>query len=572
MLGDNTEKIKNPLKKVIRRRTTKTVTFSAPTYVEASDVDYSSDEEEGDIALFAQDANQGESKSKAEEDETSAEPKTEKDLTRDVAGPDDVVRGSNDTIVKSSSDSSRTGDEIMETKPEGTRQSRNGTVRNTDSFFKDDSVETRKITITPNLLRDDSSVSTRTSNDSKDIRQRSSLDKSDKEPAPEKSKDEKKKRDKKEKDKKPGMLSGLFKRKDKKLRNVQDEDIDEFLSGKKPSIDEARSSPAPSKDSEEFAVSEEPRSSLNSPQKQHSRLQKQPRGDGLAPKVAPVMVESNIVDAQQILAPNRPPPALTAIESPMRLAMSADQQSSTASQQSRVRTPDVARSQYAGASSQEDQKSDDTLVNASRTRSGSNSDSKTEKLKKATEELEQDDSDASVDVSPTSKHVKQFDSHDTQKITPAAITNGKFSTPTADITNAVERLSESPVQISTEDLTHSNPPALMVDSSSQEEIPSPVSSPSPELVDVDEIRGKKGSEVGSSTPTSTSTWNDAHLRTFFDDDSDIRDLLIVVYDKSGVVPAGPDHPITGNLFKEENAKLADITNVCLPLCFAKIYD
>lgn len=48
-------------------------------------------------------------------------------------------------------------------------KSRNGIVRNTDSFFKDDSVETRKITITPNLLRDDSSNSTIRSNESKEV-------------------------------------------------------------------------------------------------------------------------------------------------------------------------------------------------------------------------------------------------------------------------------------------------------------------------------------------------------------------------------------------------------------------
>lgn len=35
-------------------------------------------------------------------------------------------------------------------------KSRKGTVRVTDSFFKDDSVETRKINLTPSLLRDDS--------------------------------------------------------------------------------------------------------------------------------------------------------------------------------------------------------------------------------------------------------------------------------------------------------------------------------------------------------------------------------------------------------------------------------
>lgn len=40
---------------------------------------------------------------------------------------------------------------------EGGIRSRKGTVRNTDSFFKDDSVETRKINLTPSLLRDDDS-------------------------------------------------------------------------------------------------------------------------------------------------------------------------------------------------------------------------------------------------------------------------------------------------------------------------------------------------------------------------------------------------------------------------------
>jgi hypothetical protein len=48
MLGDNPEKSKNPLKKAMRRRNAKTVTFTSPTYFEASDVDYSTEEEQGD--------------------------------------------------------------------------------------------------------------------------------------------------------------------------------------------------------------------------------------------------------------------------------------------------------------------------------------------------------------------------------------------------------------------------------------------------------------------------------------------------------------------------------------------
>lgn len=62
MLGDNPEKSKNPLKKAMRRRNAKTVTFSSPTYFEASDIDYSSEEEEEE---------QGDGEDPEEEEETN---------------------------------------------------------------------------------------------------------------------------------------------------------------------------------------------------------------------------------------------------------------------------------------------------------------------------------------------------------------------------------------------------------------------------------------------------------------------------------------------------------------------
>lgn len=51
MLGDNSEKSKNPLKKAMRRRNAKTVNFAAPTYIEASDVEFTTDDdsEHGDF-------------------------------------------------------------------------------------------------------------------------------------------------------------------------------------------------------------------------------------------------------------------------------------------------------------------------------------------------------------------------------------------------------------------------------------------------------------------------------------------------------------------------------------------
>lgn len=58
MLGDEEDKRTgnslNPLKKAMKRRNAKTVQFTAPSYVEPSDVEYSSDEEEGNGEYGAQ--------------------------------------------------------------------------------------------------------------------------------------------------------------------------------------------------------------------------------------------------------------------------------------------------------------------------------------------------------------------------------------------------------------------------------------------------------------------------------------------------------------------------------------
>lgn len=69
MLGDNPEKSKNPLKKAMRRRNAKTVTFASPTYFEASDIDYSTDEdqEHGEFTEEEEDVNQADTHNRQEE-------------------------------------------------------------------------------------------------------------------------------------------------------------------------------------------------------------------------------------------------------------------------------------------------------------------------------------------------------------------------------------------------------------------------------------------------------------------------------------------------------------------------
>ncbi|KAK6611587.1 Tip elongation aberrant protein Tea4 [Botrytis cinerea] len=527
MLGDQAEKSKNPLKKAIRRRNAKTVTFTAPTYVEASDVDYSSDEDDGDGGFYGQQEQQAEQQEQTVDDDeiVAIEPLKPRNELREVKSESPERDNS---LAKSSLDTTRSSDEILEGKTEGSK-SRNGTLRNTDSFFKDDTVETRKITLTPNLLRDDSSTSTRTSNDSEKLKQRPSLDRIEKDLVSDKTKDKKDKKEKKDKEKKPGMLSGLFKRKDKKSKH-QDDDLEDSMASSKHSGENRASSPSPSKDSDLASVEE----SSPEAQKQPGKLQKQPRPE-TSPSRKQSSREARSIEPQLATISERAIAADSAPGLSLRLVQ-PEPQTAAPDQQESPSSPTVPSPKSPGPISK-------MLHSAI----SSSSEPKPVKAKKAKARVELDDFDSTSEESeaeePLHSPVEQA-----QRPIPGSFPDSYTATPATENRDAMEeRLSESPVQVSPITPTNSHPPALMVDTSSQEEPPSPMSSshsPSPELIDADDVKKGPGS---STTSASTPTWN-------------IRDLLVVVYDKSGVVPAGSDHPVVGNLFKEENAKLADITN------------
>jgi hypothetical protein len=558
MLGDQAEKSKNPLKKAIRRRNAKTVTFTAPTYVEASDIDYSTDEEGGEGDYYGQN---GEQEQDGDRQEPAVEEEEEIATVEPLKPRAEIREVKSDSVepeAKVSADATRTSDEIFDGKLES--KSRNGTVRNTDSFFKDDTVETRKITLTPNLLRDDSSTSTRTSNDSKELKQRPSLDRLEKD-SPEKGKDKKDRKDKKDKDKKPGMLSGLFKRKEKKSKIVDDE-IDELVASKR-SAETSRASPVPSKDSDDMVAMEEQAPAQAQDMQRHpSKLQKQPRTEISPNRKQGQGREPKIMEPQQAPAPERATPAESVQAPSMRLVQPEDSVEELA-REAQSQSPELSRGLAPVLAAPKEQKPAGTISKMLRPGGSNPTEPKPVKAKKAKSRVELDDFDSSEEISPV-EEATRAPSKQVLRPIPGSFPDSYVSTIANERPNpAEERLSESPVQVSPVTSSQSNPPALMVDTSSQDEPPSPVSSPSPELIDAEDAQEKKG--AGSSiTSTSTPTWSDAHLRTFFDDDADIKDLLVVVYDKSGVVPAGPDHPITGNLFREENAKLADITNVRFP--------
>lgn len=90
---------------------------------------------------------------------------------------------------------------------------------------------------------------------------------------------------------------------------------------------------------------------------------------------------------------------------------------------------------------------------------------------------------------------------------------------------------------------------------------SPPSPPSSSGNDTDYQKGSTAVHGSIDTlSVDTPTWSDSSLRSYMDEENDIRDLFIIVHDKSNVPPAGPDHPITGRLFKEESKRLKEMNS------------
>jgi len=535
MLGDQADKPRNPLRSAIKRKKAKTVQFAPPTFVDYSDIDYSTEEEDLEAEYFSQQQQGASQQGEAHEDEdetAKVEPLKPRSQQKDSKKPDE-------TELSANKNGSRTSEEIFETKGgDGPRKSSEGTVR--DSFFKDDTVETKKITLTPNLLRDDNAP--RSSNDSQNLKQRPSLDKLDKDLGLGKD-------DKKKKDKKPSAIRSFFSRKDKKTKGDEDEET----YGKRSLENDYH---------EKEAEEDDVQASLDrgsGPHRSPSKLQKQqPRAD-----------------PSPMQRPNDATRDYNTGLNPFSAASKINNVSNVPPASMRIVEPEPRESPEGsprGQKSGYEDKPGRSRTGSSRTPSA---DSRPQKATQAKSRAELDDFDSDEETlfeparqatTPENVHTQQYrpgQQGPTIQTVPAVTTTHQHA----------ERLSESPIHVSP--IATTNPPPLVGDSSSQEGEGSPSrSTPSPELVEhEDGEREIGGNKEAAPTPTSTattSTWNDTSLRAFFDSGSEIRDLLVVVYDKTDVPPAGPDHPVVGSLFKEPNAKLAEITTVSLDILSWKL--
>ncbi|TLD33930.1 hypothetical protein PspLS_00540 [Pyricularia sp. CBS 133598] len=570
MLGDQMEKTKNPIKSAMKRRKTKTVAFAAPTFHDYSDIDYSTEEEdpEMDYYIRQQQAQQQQEQQQQEQQQAQQNQQNQQQQSQQVVGTQAAneeepiraeatksrqqkdVRTIEPVADEADNDlamGGRTSEDIFETSKSitpGPTKTKDGTVR--DSFFKDDTVETKKITLTPNLLRDDGGP--RTSSDSKDSKQRPSLDKLEKDAIL--GKDDKKKKDKKEKEKKPSAIRSFFSRGGKK-KSV-DEDDDLSLGGKR-SMDAISETQGNDGDQVEEAQSPE---KAAAPARNPSKLQKQPRTEpSPTRKPSSASRETSIESYNETRAnnvANVPPATMRIVESDVQ-----------DSRDMATKTANAPLDSSKGSKSKREPKSAVSKVMPSRIQTPEAKPQKAAKAKAGPDPevvaAPIEDVTAAEVVRKGSTSSDTISAKGTVRQPPQASVSQESAQNVQVGALARERLTESPVQTPAE--TANNPPALMGDTSSQEDHSSPISSPSPEL-DGDEDSGRrhrKDDSVTTSTSTASASWNDASLRAYFDSGTEIRDMLTLIYDKTDVAPVGPDHPIAGSLFREQNAKLAEIT-------------
>jgi hypothetical protein len=572
MLGDTAEKTKNPLKKAMRRRNAKNVQFAPPTYVEASDYDYSSDEGDGEL-FGGPEPKQIQQQQNAATDELADDDNLQVQPLK-VNGAKKDANGQVDGDGRSSSDSTKREERGSDDadRPLDPKVTRNGTVRNTDSFFKDENTETRKITLTPNLLRDDSASSNTTSKE-----RGPSLESLEKNGFADKVKD-----DKKKKEKKPGMLSGLFKRKDKKgkgdsvdIDNEKSEEVDRSSPQSKASSESAERqsaeqvvAPAPLRQSSKAKMQKNQRTRDDSPQKTKGILKTE------SPTETTMDVDAEL-DATEIKPAGQQSTPTMRLVSPELGDMGRAPLEERAPSAGSTSNTATSRNPISGMTSQQDDEV------------------KPEKVKKSQERVQLDDFDSDEDSDPFADPDAQNKLVETETSEPAG------------------RLSESPVHVSAADARPSQKenvtdadkeadtqqlPGLTTDNSSQE-TSSPVSTPTPddnlmksipENTTVSTFRSESNSSLTYLTPDTATTastlrsasnppkerqptpptssestmlpaWSDASLRAYLDDGSDIRDMLVVINDTTGVVPVSRNHPLMKDYLAEETKTMEGLS-------------
>jgi hypothetical protein len=581
MLSDNSEKSRNPIKKAMRRRNAKTVQFAAPTYVEASDYDYDTEDEEQPAAEEQTTAVQAEEVQQNGE-QHEAEQATEKRNSYEEG----VVRTSSSSsrlsfdreqaaTLAANADEPQLSPKLVDKTEAAPLKSKR--TRNTDSFLKDDSIETRKITLTPGLLREESAGKSSTSTDSTRNASLENIVNSIQQPAPLSKKDSKKEK----KEKKGGMLSGLFKSKKKDKKAVDSGDSSDI---EKPSNEYQRESPSRSPLTSGRASPVQDISSLLSPidtrrpevqtrQPTRGKLQKTPpsgsspiREAQVQEQSAEFVAELQGSEAAVEMGSADPEPATTQEQEPVQRDLAVEEKEQN----------DGPLSPITNLLKRDDSKSQ-----------------KPAKAKKAKERVELDDFDSPSEEDGPNPFKEQEEraataegDDDGERLSesPIEITHNTFMhgteiihipTPSPDDQNdddedeEPDSLTSSPSiiehpdepiepgdKLPDDDLTPTAPrspnPAAALTSNSKS-----VETPTREL-SVDSVESSNSNHLTPSTSASQQSWSDSSLRAWLEDGSEVKDMMVMIHDTSGVVPVSEDHPLMAGLFTEQRKGVQDM--------------
>jgi hypothetical protein len=350
---------------------------------------------------------------------------------------------------------------------------------------------------------------------------------------------DKSKDDKKRKDKKPGMLSGLFKRKDKKTKGMPDgiESSDE-----KRSEEISRASPQPKMSDDYLAEKTESEIVQRTPSK--GKLQKAQLAKKRMPEESATPSPEPIL--QQATTPARPAQGPTS----MRMVSASPERE----------TDSIGRSLAAERSIGEqglDKLQANRALESDRPRVAVDTGKSTNPFLDPSDESKSQNGPSNPDesgrLSESPIHVSPMDEPDPSK--PPGLIGDNSSQEDRSISPVSPSSSPSLIDIPTD-----GPPASTITTAPSyqyKQQPSPVgpppSRPPPNPAELQRAQEKRSTPSPAAAPAPI--WSDANLRSYFEDGTDVRDLLLVVHDKSGVVPVTDSHPIMAGLFEEEKGKL-----------------
>jgi hypothetical protein len=582
MLSDNSEKSRNPIKKAMRRRNAKTVQFAAPTYVEASDYDYSSDEE-GETTDFlngtqvaAGTQQVATEEAVVEQKEAPAETRTSTSSNRASFDREQAATAASALAAAGINDDEpqlspklvdKTG-RLANFKCHGTvlttateaapLKSRKGTPRNADSFLKDDTIETRKITLTPGILREDNAPlrspteSTRTAS-MESLTKVSMFDSDGK-------KDEKKK--------KGGMLSGFFKskKKDKKSKDSGN-DLDE-----KVSLDIVRSSSTAS-DKSSILGGQAPQGAAQSRLQQDSSTPAaQQQAARAAGNAAP---ESNQVFLAELPGSEVAQEMATGQESAIRPApkpltsilKTSDKPKKAKKSKKRIQLDDFDTPADERRNPFEDGDDDDEEDDG---RSGSRTfmhGTEIVHIPMPGEMDDDEDDDEEEEDSEEDEDEEEEPASLTSSLSTAEAAAASTPTPAESSLERKSSAASTTKREETSDRAATTTPTITsptIPASSSSRTTTPlrgfISTTSDSLSPppLTTAPSPTASTPSQSQAPSTQPWNDHQLRAWLEDGREVRDMLVMIHDKSGVTPVGNDHPLMAGLYTEQRKGVQDM--------------